>query len=136
MISLAPSVAPGSDAQVLAFLQIIEDPAKYKEAFDSLLAARKAAEAEQAKLANLQSERDQLVADRAAFEKDRNAGFADLAERDAALQDRGFEQSRGEWTQLTAARKDLAVAQDQLDQAKRQHEAAVAQIANLKKLLA
>ena len=69
MISLAPTVAPGSDAQILAFLQIIADPARYKQAFDELLAARKAAEAEQAKLAGLQSQRDQLAADRAALEK-------------------------------------------------------------------
>lgn len=129
-----PIIAPVNTDQLYALLSVVAEPARHKALLDALVSERDAAKAEQAKLANLQSERDQIAKDRAAFEKERTTGLVEVAARKAAAE--------SEWRQIEAAKEQHAANVEklnadraELNQSKQQHEEALGQVARLRKAI-
>jgi hypothetical protein len=134
MLSLNPVIAPVNTDQLYALLTVVADPAKHKQFVDALVAERQQTLAEQSKLANLQSEHDQIAKDRAAFEKERTQGLVELAARKSAAD--------AEWQQIEAAKKEhaanvelLKADRAALDKAKQETDRQIAQVTKLRAVL-
>jgi hypothetical protein len=134
MMMMNPIIAPINTDNLYALLSVVAEPARHKALLDALVSERDAAKAEQAKLANLQSERDQIAKDRAAFEQERTSGLVELAARKSAVV--------ADRQQLEAAQKDHAANVEQLNadraalvQSKQEHAEALGQVVKLRKAL-
>jgi DNA repair photolyase len=134
MISLNPIIAPINTDNLYALLSVVAEPARLKALLDELVSERDALKAEQAKLASLQSERDQIAKDRDDFERERASGLTGLAARKS--------KAEAEWRQIEAAKKEHAANVEQLNadraefyKAKQETDRQIAQVTKLRAVL-
>jgi DNA repair photolyase len=134
MMMMNPIIAPINTDNLYALLSVVAEPARHKALLDAIVSERDAAKAEQAKLANLQSERDQIAKDRTAFEKERTSGLVELAARKSAAEAEG-RQIEAAKEQHAASVQQLAADRAALDKSKREHEQALGQVSKLRAVL-